>query len=68
MTIADQLAEWLKRNRGAFCDSCIARELQLHRRQQANRASNLLGSISYFYRDKGTCSICGAERRVISAL
>jgi hypothetical protein len=68
VTIAERLGKWLQQNRGAYCDDCIARELQLPRRQQANRASNSLATISYFYRDRGTCSICGAEKKVIEAL
>jgi ribosomal protein S14 len=42
--------------------------LQIPRRQQANRASKRLAAKSYFYRDRGTCSICGAEKKVITAL
>jgi hypothetical protein len=68
VTIAERLGKWLQQNRGAYCDDCIARELQLPQRQQANRASNSLATISYFYRDRGTCSICGAEKKVIEAL
>jgi hypothetical protein len=68
VTIAERLGKWLQQNRGAYCDDCIARELQLPRRQQANRASNSLATISYFYRDRGMCSICGAEKKVIEAL
>ena len=68
MTIVERLDKWLRQNRGAFCDDCIARELELRRRQQANRASNSLSAVSYFYRDRGTCSICGAEKKVIAVL
>jgi len=65
--IAQRLGEWLMHNRRAFCDDCIAKELQLRRRQQANRASNGLAAISCFHRDYGICSICGAQKKMIEA-
>jgi hypothetical protein len=68
VTIVERLEKWLRDNPGAFCDDCIARELRLARRQQANRAAILLSTISYFYRDQGTCPSCGAEKKVIQAL
>jgi hypothetical protein len=65
--IAERVARWLQQNRGAFCDDCIARELELPRRRQANRASISLANISNFYRTRGICAICGAEKNVIQA-
>jgi hypothetical protein len=68
VTFAKRVGRWLLNNRGAYCDDCIAKKLQLSRRQQANRASISLASVSCFYRDKGTCSVCGAEKKVTAAV
>jgi hypothetical protein len=68
MTIVQRQARWLQENVGAFCDDCIARELGLPGRRQANRASTALAAVGVFYRDTGACSICGAQRKVIQAL
>jgi hypothetical protein len=68
VTIAKRVGRWLLNNRGAYCDDCIANELQLSRRQQGSRASISLAKVSYFYRDKGDCSICGAQKKVIAAI
>jgi hypothetical protein len=68
VTIAKRVGRWLLINRGAYCDDCIANELQLSRRQQANRASISLAKVSYFYRGKGVCSICGAQKQVTAAI
>jgi hypothetical protein len=68
VTIADRITRWLRQNRGAFCDECIAKQLALSRREQANRVARSLSKTSNFLRDRGTCSICGAERKVIGAV
>ena len=52
------------RYRGAYCHDCIDRELGLSRRQHANRLTNALASTSNFCRGRGTCSVCGAEKKV----
>jgi hypothetical protein len=49
-------------------DDYIAQELQLSGRQQASRATRLLAATDYFYRDLGLCSICGIQKRIITAL
>lgn len=68
VTIADRIGQWLRRNRGAYCDGCIAKQLGLSRREQANRATRALSSTSNFLRDRGTCSICGADKKVTEAV
>ncbi len=67
-TVAERLGHWLRQNDGAFCDDCLAKELLLPHRQQANRAANTLSHLSNFYRDRGCCSICGAAKKVIQAM
>jgi len=68
VTVAQKLGRWLQQSKGAFCDRCLARELELSGRRQANRAVNELAGTHNFYRTIGTCSICGAERKVIEAV
>ena len=46
------------------CDDCIAERLELPVRQHANKSRELAGS-GGFQRQKGTCSLCGAEKLVI---
>jgi hypothetical protein len=69
MTIAERLSRWLQQNdNGAYCDDCIARELELSQRRQASRASKALSTVANFFRARGICSICGAEKKVIRAV
>lgn len=68
MTTAERLWRWLRRTRGAVCDDCIAQELELPGRRQANRAARLLADQANFYRDKGVCALCGATKMVIESL
>jgi hypothetical protein len=68
MTILQRVSIWLREVGGAYCDDCIAKELGLARRQQANRASNALSSTLNFNRERGFCSLCGAEKKVIKAV
>lgn len=58
---------WLSEVGGAYCDDCIAKELNLSRRQ-ANRTTSLLSATCNFCREKGVCSLCGAQRKVIEAV
>jgi hypothetical protein len=58
---------WLREVRGAYCDYCIAKELRLSRRQ-ANRIANALSAKANFCRERGVCSLCGAEKKVIAAV
>ena len=64
----DRLWRWLREKRGPFCDLCIARELELTGRAQANRASRALAGQSNFLRDIGVCKLCGAVRKVIESI
>jgi hypothetical protein len=66
-TFAEKVGQWLQQNRGAYCDKCIARELDLSKRQ-ANRATNALSGVTNLIRGTGTCSICGAQRKVTAAV
>jgi hypothetical protein len=69
MTIAQDVATWLRqRAPAAFCDDCIAKELSLSQRQQANRVTNALGTTREFPRETGTCSGCNAEKIVTRAV
>jgi ribosomal protein S14 len=62
MKLGERIALWLRRVRG------IVREFKLPRRQQINRITNALSATSNFYREKGTCRLCGADRKVIAAV
>jgi len=68
VTIAERVSQWLRQNRGAYCDDCIAKQLELSRRGQASRITRALSTTSNFLRDKGACSICGAVKKVIEAV
>jgi hypothetical protein len=68
MTLGERIALWLREVRGAYCDACIVKEFKLPRRRQINRITNALSATSNFYREKGTCRLCGADRKVIAAV
>jgi hypothetical protein len=68
VTTANRLWRWLRQARGPFCDECVARELELRGRAQANRATRALAGRSNFYRDTGICKRCGAVRKVIESV
>ena len=66
MMIAERVNEFITAKRpAAFCDDCIAEELELSRRQQAHRVTSALGTTSNFQRGQGICSRCGEDRLVI---
>ena len=48
-----------------FCDDCIAEQLDLSRRQQANRVTSALATTDNFRREIDSCSLCGKEKKVI---
>jgi len=48
----------------SFCDDCIAVELRLKRRQQAQSVTASIASTGNFRRDKGQCVTCGKEKLV----
>jgi len=67
MTVLDRLRDLLVRLApNAACDTCIARRLDLSRRQHANKNTRALVRTGGFERRKGVCSICGEMREVIS--
>jgi hypothetical protein len=68
MTLGERIALWLREARGTYCDDCITKEFKLSRRRQVNRITNALSVTSNFYREKGTCRLCGADRKVIAAV
>jgi hypothetical protein len=68
MTNIERISLWLREVGGAHCDDCIAKELKLPRRQQANRATNALSATRNFSRERGVCLLCGTEKKVIEAI
>jgi hypothetical protein len=68
VTITERISLLLRQVGGPHCDDCLAKELKLARRQQANRATNALATTRNFIRDKGVCSLCGARKKVIEAI
>jgi hypothetical protein len=68
VTVAQRVSLWLKEVGGAYCDACLANELKLSGRRQANRTAIFLAATNAFCRETGVCSLCGAERKVIAAI
>ncbi len=68
MTIAKRMSLWLREFGGAYCDNCLAAELKLSRPQEAGRVARALSKTANFYRERGICSLCGAEKKVTTAL
>lgn len=67
VTMIERVSLWLREVRGAYCDACIAGELKLSHRH-ANNITNALSRTANFCREKGICSLCGAEKKVIEAI
>ena len=67
MNVPDRVAQFLKTNPTAFCDTCIANKLGLSPRQQAQHATSGLSATGDFTRARGTCLTCGQVRKVIRA-
>ena len=66
MSIPEQVNAFLTERRPSrFCDDCIAERLELNWRQEANRATNALGTTDSFHRARGICSICDKKKKVI---
>lgn len=63
----ERMSLWLREVGGAYCDDCIAKELNVSRRQ-ANRVANALSRTANFNRERGSCSLCDAEKKVIEAV
>lgn len=68
VTTTQRTSLWLREVGGAHCDACLAKELKLHSPQAANRVTNALSGRSNFFRERGICRSCGAQRRVIQAV
>jgi len=51
-----------------YCDDCLADELPLKRRQQAQATTASLALTSEFSRGKRICSLCGKNNDVIHAI
>lgn len=68
VTVTKRLGLWLNEVRGSYCDDCLAKELKLPRRQEANRIAIALSSKRNFLRERRICCSCGAERKVIQAI
>jgi hypothetical protein len=64
--IAKRFAEFLTDRRpAAFCDDCMAHQLGLNDRRQANKVSRALAMKSAFWRTVGACSVCHKYKQVI---
>lgn len=50
------------------CDGCIVKGAKLYQPAQAGQITTALGTTSDFVREAGTCSLCGADRKVIRAV
>lgn len=67
MTVKERIRLWLREVGGTYCDDCLAKELKLSRRQ-TNRDTNALSQTANFSRERGVCSLCGVEKKVIEAV
>jgi hypothetical protein len=67
MTVVDDVARLIARLAPkAICDDCITERLQLSGRQHAGHKSRELAGTLGFVRSKGECSLCGANKLVIT--
>ena len=67
MTIAERVNSFITEHRpNAFCDDCIAEQLSLSSRQEAQHITSALATTDSFQRVRGICSICGSEKKVIN--
>ncbi len=48
-----------------WCDDCIADQLGLSHRRQANRVTVAMANTSTFWRTVGACSVCNKHKQVI---
>jgi hypothetical protein len=68
MSRAQDINDFVKRREpAAFCDDCIAKKLELPRRQQSAAITETLGTTTDFTREHGLCSVCASEKKVIHA-
>ena len=68
MRVPERVEQFVRENRPArYCDDCLADQLDLKRRQQAQQATAALGAGPGFRRERDTCSACGKTAQTISA-
>lgn len=68
-TVPERITDFLKeRENTPYCDDCIARQLGLEQRQQAQQATSALGQTGKFLRSKGLCFDCGKDKMSIRFL
>lgn len=66
MTVLDDVRGLIERlSPDQICDDCISERLALSVRQHANHKTRELAGSGGFDRQKGACSICGANKIVI---
>jgi hypothetical protein len=66
VTIPERITNFLREREGTpYCDDCIAKQLGLERRQQAQQATSALGQTGKFLRSKGLCFDCNKDKLVI---
>ena len=64
--IAERVGQFVSAHRPSlFCDDCIADQLGLSHRRQANRVTVALGNSSAFWRAVGACTACNKHKQVI---
>jgi len=68
VTVTERVSLWLREVGGAYCDTCLAKQLKLSGRRQANRITVALSMTRNFCRERGACTLCGAEKKVIKAV
>jgi hypothetical protein len=66
ITIAERVKNFLTEHEGTpYCDDCIASQLRLMRRQQAQQVTLAFGNRDNFLRGKGLCFECNKDRQVV---
>jgi hypothetical protein len=66
MNIADRVKAYLTNGEDQpYCDDCLAEELKLKRRQQAQRVTMAIAGTGQLFRSDGPCFKCGKEKLVI---
>ncbi len=68
MDAIERVANVLLGSRGnSYCDACLASNLTLQSRQEAQQVITALAGSASFQRSFSSCSICGRERIVIGS-
>jgi hypothetical protein len=66
LSIPERVVAFLKKHpKTPYCDDCIKENVQLKRRQQAQRVTGALATTHDFLREAGKCSECGDSKLVI---